>query len=85
MMILSCSIQYYTAVTRGVSPLVSRLKSVEAMYKIQRVCIIINADMPWYDDVHHHLLIYEHTGPVCKSLFCKTKKFVNRDLHVINS
>ncbi len=44
-----------------------------------RVCIIINAGMPWYDDVHHHLLIYDHTGPV---LFCKTKKFVNCDLHV---
>ena len=29
-----------------------------------RVCIIINGGMPWYDDVHHHLLIYDHTGPV---------------------
>ncbi len=28
-----------------------------------RVCIIINGGMPWYDDVHHHLLIYDHTGP----------------------
>ncbi len=31
-----------------------------------RVCIIINAGMPWYDDVHHHLSIYDHTGPVWK-------------------
>ena len=32
--------------------------------------------MPWYDDVHHHLLIYDHTGPIWKL-------FPHRDIYIL--
>ncbi len=33
-------------------------------YKVhERMSVIINADMPWFELVHHHLLIYDLIGP----------------------
>ena len=36
------------------------------LYFMLRKSGIINADMPWFALVHHHLLIYNHTGPAWK-------------------
>ncbi len=39
-------------------------KKVQSPDVAKSICIIINAGMPCYDDVHHHLFIYDHTDPV---------------------
>ncbi len=51
--------------------------------RLSRMSLIMNHAMPRFSLVHHHLLIYDHTGPAWKLFFKMQNTLENPDLHAL--